>query len=355
MASIYKRSNGWGASVYYQLDGKDKRKVKSGFKTKSDAQKWAIEIEQQKNDNTLIVSEKLFIDQFKQWYSVFKEPKIAFQTKLWYRRTIRIIEEYWTNKKLSSVTTEQFQIMINDYSKSHVKSSVYRIKNIISGFTRYALDENLIRKDFTKNIYIVAGKKSKDSDLKFLEKDDFQKLVESCKKTDDLTAKMILTSAFTGMRYAEVAGLTPSDVNLEEKTISVNKSWDMVQNVFKPTKTTHSNRIITIPDELVMAVKGWELNHKFVFYGKNGFPPKNESCNKELKKILEANNSKVITMHGLRHTHASFLLANDISIQYVSERLGHANVNITLGIYAHLLNEKRLSENKKALDLLNKL
>ncbi|CAK1232848.1 Integrase/recombinase [Fructobacillus cardui] len=107
--------------------------------------------------------------------------------------------------------------MINDYSKDHVKSSVYRIKNIISGFTRYALDENLIRKDFTKNIYIVAEKKSKDNDLKFLEKDDFQKLIESCKKSTDLTAKMILMSAFTGMRYAEVAGLTPADVNIEEK------------------------------------------------------------------------------------------------------------------------------------------
>ncbi|MCK8627303.1 site-specific integrase [Fructobacillus cardui] len=192
--------------------------------------------------------------------------------------------------------------------------------------------------------------------MKFLEKDDFQKLIESCKKSTDLTAKMMLMSAFTGMRYAEVAGLTPADVNIEEKTVSINKSWNMVQSKFKPTKTnSHSNRVITIPDELVRAIKEWDMTNKFVFYGKNGVPPKNDSCNKELKKILEEHNSKVITMHGLRHTHASFLLANNISIQYVSERLGHADVNITLGIYAHLLNEKRLSENKKALDLLNRL
>lgn len=285
MASIYKRSNGWGASVYYQLDGKDKRKVKSGFKTKSDAQKWAVEIEQQKNDKTLIVSEKIFADQFKQWYSVFKEPKVAFQTKFWYKRALGIIEQYWPNNKLSSVTTEQFQIMINDYSKEHVRSSVYRIKNIISGFTRYALDENLIRKDFTKNIYIVAGKKSKSSDLKFLEKDEFEKLIESCKKSDDLTAKMILMSAFTGMRYAEVAGLTPEDIDLDEKTVTVNKSWDMIQRKYKPAKTDKSNRTITMPDELVKLVKTWDMSHKFVFYGQKKLPPKNDSCNKELRKF----------------------------------------------------------------------
>ncbi|MEE8830343.1 MAG: tyrosine-type recombinase/integrase [Leuconostoc gelidum] len=62
-----------------------------------------------------------------------------------------------------------------------------------------------------------------------------------------------------------------------------------------------------------------------------------------------------MTFHELRHTHASFLLSKDIAIQYVSERLGHADVNITLSVYAHLLDKKRNIETSKALTELNKL
>lgn len=64
-------------------------------------------------------------------------------------------------------------------------------------------------------------------------------------------------------------------------------------------------------------------------------------------------NSTPITFHRLRHTHASYLLSQDIAIQYVSERLGHSDVNITLSVYAHLLDKKREKETAAAIKSLN--
>lgn len=49
-------------------------------------------------------------------------------------------------------------------------------------------------------------------------------------------------------------------------------------------------------------------------------------------------------MHGLRHTHASVLLYKNVSIYYVSELLGHADINTTLREYAHVINELREKE-----------
>ncbi|WP_243198128.1 tyrosine-type recombinase/integrase [Weissella diestrammenae] len=71
--------------------------------------------------------------------------------------------------------------------------------------------------------------------------------------------------------------------------------------------------------------------------------------------LSKINANQRITIHGLRHTHASYLLSQGIDIQYVSERLGHADVNITMSVYAHLLNKRRIEENDKTISLFNNL
>lgn len=74
MASIYKRGKTWTANVFVIQDGKRKRKTKSGFGTKSEANKWAIGIENQKINNQLIKNDGIIGDMFDEWYAVFKEP-----------------------------------------------------------------------------------------------------------------------------------------------------------------------------------------------------------------------------------------------------------------------------------------
>ena len=76
---------------------------------------------------------------------------------------------------------------------------------------------------------------------------------------------------------------------------------------------------------------------------------------KHLSSLLIAiGASKIISPHGLRHTHASILIGNGVDIQYVSARLGHSNVEITQTVYTHLLDTKRELESDKTLDILEK-
>ncbi|CAK8054165.1 site-specific integrase [Eupransor demetentiae] len=129
----------------------------------------------------------------------------------------------------------------------------------------------------------------------------------------------------------------------------------MITQKFKPTKTGTSNRVIDIPHNFAKLAHSWPSNVDYTFQGKTEYTPTNNGCNKQLAKLLTQIGAKQVTFHALRHTHASYLLANDIAIQYVSERLGHADVNITLKTYAHLLNRKRKEETIKTIHILDNL
>lgn len=355
MASIYKRGKTWTANVFILQGNTRKRKTKSGFTTKSEANKWAVGVESKKINNTVSISDGLISDLFDDWYDVFKEPHLETKSKTWYRTTSSTIRLYWPNKKISEVTSSDFQKLINDYGKTHVKSSASHIKNMISSFVRYAVDEEYIFKDFTRNIKTYSNVPSKAKELKFLENDEMEYLIKSIKDNDSVTSHMILTAIYSGARYSEIAGLTREDFNFSDNTISINKSWQENDKKFKSTKTVTSNRIIDMPDAFMNKAQTWNFGDSYAFESITGYPPSNTAANKQLARYLKRGDCKIITFHGLRHTHASYLLSKDISIQYVSERLGHADVNITLGTYAHLLKTKRNIETKKTMDMLNNL
>lgn len=171
---------------------------------------------------------------------------------------------------------------------------------------------------------------------------------------------IILISIKTGLRYSEVIGLTWDCLNFNKNTITINKTWDaVVTRSFQPTKNESSNRTITV-DKITLSYmkqlhdrqieKGFNFNN-LVFSKDGKQPPSNNSVNTSLERLIKrAGINTKITHHGLRHTHASSLLFNNINIKYISKRLGHANVSITLNIYSHIIEEM---EKKKLMLLIN--
>ncbi|MFF5994698.1 tyrosine-type recombinase/integrase [Lysinibacillus sp. KU-BSD001] len=81
----------------------------------------------------------------------------------------------------------------------------------------------------------------------------------------------------------------------------------------------------------------------------------NTNANKLLKKTLLELDIEPITVHGLRHTHASVLLYKNASIYYVSERLGHGDIENTLKEYTHVLKELRLRDEQLAINTFEEM
>ena len=124
--------------------------------------------------------------------------------------------------------------------------------------------------------------------------------------------------------------------------------WERI----KKGKTKSSKRKITIPDKLVEILQTLTIPDDLtqrVFKRVS-----NNAINKALQLALNrAGIDKDITFHAMRHTHASILLANGVQLLSVSKRLGHADPNITLHTYAHIIEELEQEDNEKLNSIFN--
>ncbi len=99
-------------------------------------------------------------------------------------------------------------------------------------------------------------------------------------------------------------------------------------------------------------------NSEFVFaIPRTGLPPSSSAVNQFLRKAIKeiGLNKPDFHFHSLRHTHVSYLISQGIDIAAISKRLGHANIAITLSIYAHLLDEYKDQQDAKIINSLNQV
>ena len=168
---------------------------------------------------------------------------------------------------------------------------------------------------------------------------------------------IILLIAKTGLRFGEALGLTKDDIDFEQQIITVNKTWDYksCSGGFKPTKNASSVRKVSIDWKLAMQLSSMvnELpSDQPIFIQKRIF---NSTVNSLLKKHCEKLEIPVISIHGLRHTHASLLLFAGVSVASVAKRLGHADMTTTQQTYLHIIKELENKDNSKIMQHLASL
>lgn len=157
----------------------------------------------------------------------------------------------------------------------------------------------------------------------------------------------------TGVRLSEGLGLTPNDFNFADNTVNVSKTWNYkeIHGSFAPIKNKSSIRKIKIDSDFANKFKQVLVNIEldkpiFVPPGKRVY---NSTINNRLEKLCTAADIPVVTIHSLRHTHGSILLASGVSILSISKRLGHSNVTTTQEVYMHLIKELEDKDNDKIM------
>ncbi len=171
----------------------------------------------------------------------------------------------------------------------------------------------------------------------------------------------IILTVFTGVRLGELMGLEWQDVDLKNGIISINRSSQYLSDmgVFTKTpKTESSVREIAIPEFIISLLEEYKLwyeeqksiygelwtNSDRLFVQADGKPMHPSSISKWFVRYVSTLGLPVINFHGLRHTNASLLVAQNVDIAVISARLGHAQISTTLDFYVHPL----LSHNRKA-------
>ena len=151
----------------------------------------------------------------------------------------------------------------------------------------------------------------------------------------------VLVAVTTGMRRGELLGLRWSDIDLKAARLTVNQSLERLKGktTFKSPKTQGSRRTITLPALTVEALKEHRAGQGRIGAGElvfshDGLPWDPDSLTKAFDRLVRETGVRRITFHGLRHTHISHQLMDGVHVKVVSERAGHANVSITLSVYA---------------------
>ncbi|WP_242363610.1 tyrosine-type recombinase/integrase [Limosilactobacillus antri] len=362
MASFMKRGSKWQARVTWRDElGKLHQKSKLGFLTKQQARQWAVEQEQKRIDGQLTDNDPVFAEYFKDWFETYKADKISLSTQRLYKKTSERITTFWGHSKISDVTRRQYQKFMNQFGKNHAKETVQKTNSIIRASVKDAILDGLISKDFTQRIELTWDTK-RTVKVQYLSIKQLNQLVQSLEngiQPKYISRYMILTAVYTGMRLGEIMALQWSDVNFNFKTITINKSYDYVSGgKLKPPKTESSNRTIKVNQSLLDLIHQLKQNNQeFVFMGDNNKIPGSTAVNKTLKKHLklcgiERNN---FHFHSLRHSHVAYLLANDIDLYAISQRLGHSNMTTTAKKYAYLIDEYRARSDKRINDALEKI
>ena len=171
----------------------------------------------------------------------------------------------------------------------------------------------------------------------------------------------IILTIFTGVRLGELMGLEWDDINFREGIVSINRSSQYLadKGVFtKVPKTESSIRDVAIPDFVVSLLeeyKYWYDEQKYqygelwidsnrLFVQADGKPMHPSTISKWFEKFVAQIGLPVINFHGLRHTNATLLIAQNIDVSVVAARLGHAQITTTLNFYVHPI----ISHNKTA-------
>ncbi len=165
---------------------------------------------------------------------------------------------------------------------------------------------------------------------------------------------LIRLAALTGMRRGELCGLGWQSVDLEAQMVTVSRAAVVNGHAvgLGPVKTARARRRIDIDDEtcdvlrrhrvaqlekrLLMGI-GWRSTEDLVFTQGDGAPWHPQAVTRAFARLVAKTELPAISLHGLRHSHATHLLAAGVNPRVVSERLGHSSVGFTLEQYAHVL------------------
>lgn len=351
MASFRKRGSKWSVRISFYENKKRNYIEKSGFKTKSEAQKYAAEQERLLNKGIKINRPNIpFVEYFHDWYETYKANKVTQITLNRYKVTETALRTFFKDALIKSINRTDYQKFINWYGANHAPHSVNRTNSLIRNCVKSAILDDYIQKDFTAGITMVSNK-DKMIDVEYLSVDEIKTLLnETMSKLDTryTSRYMIVTAILTGMRIGEISALTWNDIDFKNQTININKSWD-VRSGIKPTKTKSSVRTIAVSKELLDILSQLKINNtKEVFKCNLGTIPTGTAVNKTLRAILKkcGLEKKNFHFHSLRHAHVAYLLYQNIDIYVISKRLGHENITTTLNIYAYLMDEHSEKENE---------
>lgn len=304
-------------------------------------------------------STKLFYKYYLDWIHIYKDNAVRQVTLDKYYLVQKRLKELAPNLHMNELNRRNYQQILNLYARNHEKTTTLDFHHHLKASLFDAVDDGLLKSDPTRRA-IIKGCSPSEKKIKYLNLFDLQKLLRSLDLSSEINWDwFFLLIAKTGLRFAEALALTKEDFDFEKQRIIINKSWNYKERVghFQPTKNESSNRSIMVDWQLMQQFQSLirsKEDDQLIFFDKNQ-RVYNSTLNQKLATYCEKLDIPIISIHGLRHTHASLLLYEGVSIASVAKRLGHSNTTTTQETYIHIIRELENKDNDKILHHLSQL
>ncbi|MFL2128535.1 site-specific integrase [Ruoffia sp. FAM 26255] len=300
---------------------------------------------------------QLFSVYFKDWVALYKEAAVRQVTLQKYYINQRRIEELAPNLKMGELTRTSYQQLLNDYALTHERQTTMDFHHQLKGAILDAVDEGILPYNPTRKV-IIKGKEPRTKKIKYLNQFEVQSLIKEFELTSEINWDwFFLLILKTGLRFSEALALTPKDFDFSTQKLKVDKTWDYKspKGKYLPTKNPSSVRTIQLDWQTAMQFSQLVRNipsDQLIFVSERIF---NTTINKKLSKLCNDAGVPEITIHSLRHTHASLLLYAEVSIASVARRLGHSSMTTTQETYLHIIHELENQDNDKIMRHLSTL
>lgn len=327
--------------VWY-YDPEHKRRNKSGFKTKRDAEDWtARNVTTAINDGSYVDprSGRVRIGALgEEWLAAHKnvwKPSNAYAMASSWKVHV---EPKWGDRALGDVHHSEVQNWVNELSAQRSATVVKRAFSILNGIYETARDDGRITRLPVTNIKLPKKPHKKHVYLTPLQ---LSKLAD-CSGTN---RPLVLVLGLCGLRWGEATALTAADVDFLRNRIHVTKSVSQVGGKFE-VNTPKNGKSRDVPmfrpvaDALREVVKGKRPNDLLFPSTKGGYmPPQGKRHNSWYGRALEESGVPPLTCHDLRHTAASIAVHAGANVKVIQRMLGHSSAAMTLDTYADLFSE----------------
>lgn len=381
MATYEKRGNSWRYRISTGKNpttGKYEYISKSGFKRKSDAKHHAEMVERQlRNGEYIAPSTSTFKQVADDWLKQYANDAKISSVRAREKAMYHAIERFNTFP-IQTIKKHDFQRFVDDMSSQYSKNYVDSIVASTNMIFKYAYDMKLIKVLPSEGIKRPKKKRtveeSEDREIhkKFLEKNELFQFLEVAKNNHaPLNSFQVFTTlAYTGLRAGELLALKWSNIDFDNNTISITKTYYNPNNNKKKyqiltPKTESSIGKITVDANVIKMLQDYKINvqnnwkdelyvdNNFVFTDNNGYPLVIKKLSMWIQSIMARTDiNKNISTHSFRYTHCALLIEAGVHIKEIQERLRHKDINTTMNIYAKITNSYKKDASQKFNQLM---
>lgn len=360
-----KKTKKWFFRAYLgtDMDGKKVQKTKRGYGSQREAKRGYDQymltrgfhqtLSSHLSSASKMTFEEFYRIRFVNWYEkqvksqTFENAQFIFEKKMEYFYRMRVrdissqdVEEWMHELSQTATRNSRKQEEITTLSRSYINRILGHLRIILNR----AVKEGIIERNPVDSVSHFPKENKK---VEFWEVEEFQEVMAVIPENSlqNQHRKIIYEILFyTGLRIGELQALPWENVDLKKNQITVEKTliYQGKSNwYFSTPKTNKSYRTIGIGKTLSKKLKRWrELqgmigNFEYVSQLDGTFTP-SYSFSNWLKDYARKAGINPIKLHALRHSHVAMLVEKNIQPLVIQERLGHANIQITLGTYGHL-------------------